>query len=55
LCKEFDYENGVAVGNDNVTIVLFKGEPSPETIDHMSFQPAEHGDIAEGARAFEER
>src|ERR1043166_4249437 len=37
LRKEFDYENGVAIGNDNVTIALFKGKPSPETIDHMSF------------------
>jgi catechol 2,3-dioxygenase-like lactoylglutathione lyase family enzyme len=37
LRKEFDFENGVAVGNDYVTIALFKGEPSPETIDHMSF------------------
>ena len=28
---------GVAVGNDCVTIALFKGKPSPGTIDHMSF------------------
>jgi catechol 2,3-dioxygenase-like lactoylglutathione lyase family enzyme len=37
LKKEFDFNNGVAIGNDNVTIALFKGKPSPETIDHMSF------------------
>ena len=37
LRKEFEFENGVAVGNENVTIVLFKGKPSPETLDHMSF------------------
>ena len=37
LRKEFEFENGVAVGNKNVTIALFKGKPSPETIDHMSF------------------
>src|SRR4051812_20512180 len=37
LRKEFEFDNGVAVGNDNVTIALFKGKPSPETIDHMSF------------------
>jgi catechol 2,3-dioxygenase-like lactoylglutathione lyase family enzyme len=37
LKKEFDFDNGIAVGNDNVTIALFKGKPSPETIDHMSF------------------
>jgi catechol 2,3-dioxygenase-like lactoylglutathione lyase family enzyme len=37
LRQEFDFENGIAVGNENVTIALFKGKPSPETIDHMSF------------------
>jgi len=37
LNKEFEFDNGVAVGNDNVTIALFKGKPSPKTIDHMSF------------------
>jgi catechol 2,3-dioxygenase-like lactoylglutathione lyase family enzyme len=37
LKKQFDFNNGVAIGNDNVTIALFKGKPSPETIDHMSF------------------
>ena len=37
LRKEFEFDNGVAVGNDNVTIALFKGKPSPETIEHMSF------------------
>ena len=31
------FENGVAVGNAKVTIALFKGKPSPGTIDHMSF------------------
>src|SRR5574338_1601179 len=37
LRKEFEFENGVAVGHDYVPIALFKGKPSPETIDHMSF------------------
>ena len=37
LRKEFDFENGIAVGNDSITIALFKGKPSPGTIDHMSF------------------
>ena len=37
LRKEFEFEDGVAVGNENVTIVLFKGKPSPETLGHMSF------------------
>lgn len=37
LRKEFEFEGSVAVGNDNVTIVLSKGKPSPKTIGHMSF------------------
>ncbi len=37
LSVEFEYEDGVAVGNENVTIALFKGKPSPQTIGHMSF------------------
>jgi catechol 2,3-dioxygenase-like lactoylglutathione lyase family enzyme len=37
LFVEFEFEDGVAVGNENVTIALFKGKPSPETIGHMSF------------------
>ena len=37
LRKQFEFDNGVAVGNDYVTIALFKGKPSPETIAHMSF------------------
>ena len=35
--KQFEFDEGVAVGNDNVTIALFKGRPSPQTIDHLSF------------------
>ena len=34
---EFEFDEGVAVGNDNVTIALSKGKPSPNTIGHMSF------------------
>jgi catechol 2,3-dioxygenase-like lactoylglutathione lyase family enzyme len=37
LEKQFDFDDGVAVGNDNVTIALQKGKPAPETFDHMSF------------------
>jgi catechol 2,3-dioxygenase-like lactoylglutathione lyase family enzyme len=37
LRKEFEFDNGIAVGNDYVTIALFKGKASPKTIDHMSF------------------
>jgi catechol 2,3-dioxygenase-like lactoylglutathione lyase family enzyme len=37
LKKEFEFENGVAIGNANVTIALFKGKPGPKTFEHMSF------------------
>lgn len=37
LKKEFEFDDGVAVGNQNVTIALHKGKPSPETLGHMSF------------------
>lgn len=37
LRKEFDFDGGVAVGNENVTIALHKGKPAPETLGHMSF------------------
>lgn len=37
LKKEFEFDDGVAVGNDNVTIALHRGKPSPRTLDHMSF------------------
>jgi catechol 2,3-dioxygenase-like lactoylglutathione lyase family enzyme len=37
LRKEFEFDNGIAIGNDNVTIALFKGKASPKTFDHMSF------------------
>ncbi|HMJ06489.1 MAG TPA: VOC family protein [Chthoniobacterales bacterium] len=33
----FAFEDGVAIGNDNVTIALHQGKPSPKTIGHMSF------------------
>ena len=35
--EEFTYDEGVVVGSDGVTIVLFRGTPSPQTIDHVSF------------------
>jgi catechol 2,3-dioxygenase-like lactoylglutathione lyase family enzyme len=37
LREQFEFENGVAIGNANVTIALFKGKPSPKSIEHMSF------------------
>ncbi len=40
LEKQFEYDDGVAIGNDNVTIALHKGKPSPKTLGHMSFHLA---------------
>jgi catechol 2,3-dioxygenase-like lactoylglutathione lyase family enzyme len=37
LKKQFEFDHGVAVGNDNVTIALQKGKPAPQTFGHMSF------------------
>jgi catechol 2,3-dioxygenase-like lactoylglutathione lyase family enzyme len=37
LKKQFAFEGGIAIGNDNVTIALHKGKPSPKTLGHMSF------------------
>lgn len=37
LKKQFDFGEGVAIGNKNVTIALFKGKPVPDAIEHMSF------------------
>ncbi len=37
LKKQFEFGDGVAVGNDKVTIALHKGKPSPKTLGHMSF------------------
>lgn len=35
--KLFEFDEGVAVGNQNVTIALHKGKPRPKTLGHMSF------------------
>jgi len=37
LKNEFEFDDGIAIGNKNVTIALHKGRPSPATFDHMSF------------------
>ncbi len=37
LKKEFEFAGGFAIGNDNITIALHKGKPSPKTLGHMSF------------------
>jgi catechol 2,3-dioxygenase-like lactoylglutathione lyase family enzyme len=33
----FEFTGGVVVGNDAVDIVLHKGSPRPEVLDHVSF------------------
>ena len=37
LKKQFEFQDGVAVGNDHITIALHKGKPSAKTLGHMSF------------------
>ena len=37
LQKQFEFDGGIAIGNDNVTIAFHKGKPSPSTFGHMSF------------------
>lgn len=37
LDELFAFDGGVAVGSDAVTIALYTGEASPETIEHVSF------------------
>lgn len=37
LKKQFEFDDGVAVGNKNVTIALHRGRPAPQTLEHMSF------------------
>ncbi len=37
LRKQAEWEGGVGVGNDNITIALHKGKPSPKTLGHVSF------------------
>lgn len=33
----FDFPGGSLIGNDHVTIILLKGKPHPEVLDHVSF------------------
>ncbi len=40
LTKQFEFEDGVALGNKSVTIALHKGKPRPKTLGHMSFHLA---------------
>ena len=37
LHHRFDFDGGVVVGSEAVDIVIYKGPPHPETIDHVSF------------------
>ena len=38
LKKEFEFEGGIAIGNDNVTIALDKGKPSPGALPRFKEQ-----------------
>ena len=34
---QFEFDGGIAVGTDGITLVFRKGRPSPKTIGHVSF------------------
>lgn len=37
LVEIFRFDEGVAVSNEAITIALFRGDPHPEVLEHMSF------------------
>jgi catechol 2,3-dioxygenase-like lactoylglutathione lyase family enzyme len=37
LKEHFEFRGGVIIGNEHITIVLLKGTPRPEVLDHVSF------------------
>ncbi len=37
LREEFRFPDGVAIGNDAITLVFVKGVPAPQALGHMSF------------------
>ncbi len=39
--EAFDFDEGVAVESDGVTLVFTTGKPSPETVGHISFHIAD--------------
>lgn len=46
----FEGDNYIGLTNDNVTLVLFKGHPHPETIEHMSFHVSNMDALREALR-----
>ncbi|HEY8313503.1 MAG TPA: VOC family protein, partial [Candidatus Baltobacteraceae bacterium] len=40
LDELFRFDDGVAVGNDAITIALFNGKPDPAVLEHLSFHVA---------------
>ena len=41
MSEAFEFDSGVAVESEGITLVLGKGKPSPETIGHISFHIAD--------------
>ncbi len=37
LARLFAFPSGVVIGNEAVSIALYKGTPHPDTLDHVSF------------------
>ena len=55
LHKAFEFEGGVAVESDAVTIVLHEGAPHPGTFGHMSFHLASMRELREALADLKEK
>lgn len=54
LVEMFRFEDGIGLTNDEVTIVLYKGEPHPETLQHISFHVANMGALREALQSLKQ-
>jgi catechol 2,3-dioxygenase-like lactoylglutathione lyase family enzyme len=45
--RQFDFESGVAVGTDAITIVLTQGRPDPAVFEHLSFHLGSMAELRE--------
>lgn len=50
----FRFDEGLGLSNDAITIVLFKGKPHPETIEHVSFHLENMDDLRDALERLRE-
>jgi catechol 2,3-dioxygenase-like lactoylglutathione lyase family enzyme len=55
LAHQFDFGDGIAIGNDAITIVLHRGVPHPGTFGHMSFHLHSMRELHEALHDLHER